>query len=738
MSLFTKLIYESDLYNQDFIRKYGERSSHWFTSSDQQKELSLRHDLCCVLLCNMEVNEGNNKNGSEEKKESEKPDETKTKSSSSNKDSLPEEENDNDFMEDIEMSGNESDESEAEIINVTKPTDPEEDMYRFICLEGITTVSYTQSRFSTKWKMPKTPNSQWDVIDKKLRKFIEVKVSTNIALCKETFWRKSMDIEEWTSLVVIDPNIGTMTWVNHPGGLKGENKVTGFIIKRRIKMRDYGIMETNLREEVDIEAKVFHCKEFNKLVEEWYKPFWNLRNASKPCNLGHFSEKESFGKLTTITPATILKYLEDPAQRKLDPVLWQGKILPDPICANITTANSTDLEMIMELICMWSPKTMFPENKNETSESYLNLLREMENNIMEGKTTFNVLTNSNKLDSKIKHILGIEMKKITRDDSISDFKQPDAKPAEKKMYHPWFDTLLREMIENVDEDLETYPESGLMENESKHPMGNVAQYAFRKIVNDFGRTKMSLYSSKCTNVYSRLGGAYLSRKIKSSHSNIVCFPIYARTRKTEGNTDMRMISGMLVRGPHHAKALTDKINFVTFEMVDTRKEGAKYLPFIKKPTILRTDNPNIIIVARQNAETKHACSYTTFNLNSLFIVTNLIGEILINNPNIPRNYNLKDAAESFCHYHKRWIRERILEALMMATIGSNQEEGLLSMLRKMFMVAIEWKRGYSAVSWEPEDFCQAFNECLIDRPLAMHFAHSMYKVIEIMSAEINT
>jgi hypothetical protein len=42
------IIEESNLYSNRFIHKYGVSGQHW-----AQRELSLRHDMVCSLLCNL-------------------------------------------------------------------------------------------------------------------------------------------------------------------------------------------------------------------------------------------------------------------------------------------------------------------------------------------------------------------------------------------------------------------------------------------------------------------------------------------------------------------------------------------------------------------------------------------------------------------------------------------------------------------------------------------------------------
>lgn len=53
MDKYEKLIFEANLYPSKFVVRYGTDSVHWNKDSWVQREMSLRHDMVCSLLCNM-------------------------------------------------------------------------------------------------------------------------------------------------------------------------------------------------------------------------------------------------------------------------------------------------------------------------------------------------------------------------------------------------------------------------------------------------------------------------------------------------------------------------------------------------------------------------------------------------------------------------------------------------------------------------------------------------------------
>jgi hypothetical protein len=43
-----------ELYHIDFYNRFATTDIHWSSSNLFQREASLRHDMVCLLLCNME------------------------------------------------------------------------------------------------------------------------------------------------------------------------------------------------------------------------------------------------------------------------------------------------------------------------------------------------------------------------------------------------------------------------------------------------------------------------------------------------------------------------------------------------------------------------------------------------------------------------------------------------------------------------------------------------------------
>lgn len=234
MSLVTddawhEIIHNKGLYEKDFLKQFDLIKIGWGRQTSRQKELSLRHDYVCYLLCNLEtqptfdaVDAGTTIPPRKKQKlmgES---------SSSSGKSSASVILNPCEDLEDILDLG-------LDVEMDTEDIDMDDDiksnpLLRFICLEGMsgTVASATQNAYALAWGI-EPPTSEWDIIDKTLHKFIEVKVSQ---IPKEAdFLIKCNGDTANYSLVVVDPKIGNCRWYHHPGGLDGEIKVKQFIIK---------------------------------------------------------------------------------------------------------------------------------------------------------------------------------------------------------------------------------------------------------------------------------------------------------------------------------------------------------------------------------------------------------------------------------------------------------------------------------------------------------------------------
>lgn len=132
---------------------------------------------------------------------------------------------------------------------------------------------------------------------------------------------------------------------------------------------------------------------------------------------------------------------------------------------------------------------------------------------------------------------------------------------------------------------------------------------------------------------------------------------------------------------------------------------------------------------RNNSIARNDANYLTFANNSLFVTSNLIGELILNHPDLNQSMRMEDEVKRFCNMYGEWIAQRITEGVMMAATGGSQEEGFFAQLRKIYMILLCVKRGEVAGCWDYKNLCVKTNECLIDRPLCMHYAHTLMTIL---------
>lgn len=630
MNPIEDIIYNSQLYSERFINTFGVESPHWFNSNWHSRERSLRHDMVCVLLCN-------NEDFSIAKTDEERTTSSGTETSTSR--TGPSNEEDMDWEVPVDILDFEPDESEAEPINYEVNEQSETQMKfllnewskRFILLEGTSNIAQKQNLTADSWGCMR-PNSQWDIIDRELKRFIEVKVTINKDRCIGEFEHKSSEIVENSSLFVVNPETADIYWIRHPGGLIGEQKVKNFLI-RRSQILTNKIYKNELIEDVDLENRIFCNKRFNKMMEDWVKPFWESR-FDKPIVDEHIFDREP----DIISPQDLLSKLKDPRLTKTDKeVKWRGKILPEVMVYNYKTEAAQDAQILDQLIHLIGNNLIY--NKEEDSDLNEKALLEVLNrwaNKGESQSNFKFIPQkemeSKRIMPALSKQLGILAKRRLRNDTDETTIQPEYKTNPDLNYGPWFDSLLLDMSMPHNRKHSAFTQLENEEIKPINPMAIIAKRTCTKIIKTFNKTLISYTASKLSNIYSRLGGSYLiGAGSKSSHCHVSIMPIYA-TARGKNNVVKRYAHGVLVRAPHHARSSTDKINIFTIEMVSKLPRPQAYLEKLSKATIIRGKSLFDVVI-KQNAIMKIDPSYLTFCANALFVTANMIGELMINDTN---------------------------------------------------------------------------------------------------------
>lgn len=151
---------------------------------------------------------------------------------------------------------------------------------------------------------------------------------------------------------------------------------------------------------------------------------------------------------------------------------------------------------------------------------------------------------------------------------------------------------------------------------------------FEKIVSYFSETWIGAYSNKVTNLYARLGVSYLGDNQGNLNQFHLHLSLYSISTEENGEK-FRAVQGVCFRAPHHATSPTDRNNFLTIEKLREDPRTKAYLPFIKSGKVIQ-DHEGGFFLVRSNAIKKTAPAYLTFTESSLFVVTNMAGELMLN------------------------------------------------------------------------------------------------------------
>lgn len=545
---FENLIYRSGLYPLDFIQTFGEESPHWYVESWRKRELSLRHDMVCTLLANLEPSGEIRKRMRKQKLGSyfQGPHLKRRKHSESQPSTSSSSPQHFEFLSD----------SSSEDDGDSDPMSKEEKLYRILLLEGDPSASFTQNELARRWGCS-IADSTWDLVDKKERKFIEVKITKDYREAAISFEEKSSVIPMNSALVWMDPSTSEIRWLKHKGGLRGEAKAASFLARRRLMLQWDNALETPMMEEADIQSKVFCNTWFNNHVSEWSDAIWALKDGRLPSNFN----ADSGPTIGKIKIEQLTKNLEDPRDRPdCEWVKWRGKILPDPFVKNFKTNLGLDNE-IVDLFFRTIAEIPVSRDHEVLAAREAQLKWQSLGN---EKSTYGLITDKEygRVETmNLERAIGVKMKKTIYDASCSDTVQPDYSAPKRERYHPWFDQVVDKL--NTYHGLSSLPFVELCnkENETLHKMAETSQRCVNSILSEFVKTHAAVFASKITNTYSRLGRAYAppSYGRNAGRANTIVMPIYATMYNEEGNKE-RLVSGILIRGPNHARVPTDRIN----------------------------------------------------------------------------------------------------------------------------------------------------------------------------------
>lgn len=336
----------------------------------------------------------------------------------------------------------------------------------------------------------------------------------------------------------------------------------------------------------------------------------------------------------------------------------------------------------------------------------------------------------------IKEALGIGRKERTYSPYTEVMRKPEYNENVKMKYSPWIEEIFTSMAESDQLPLgyTPCPELTITENIDDHPLPKICEPITNDVFEKRLKTNAGMQMSRTTNTYSRIGGAYNAEKVlgKEMFKNIAIFPLVATlhpiNEQHDKNNDnkLRLISGIIIRAPYHARRPTDRIMCITIELVKNEGKTFEFMKYVNNCLLI--EGPIFSIVIRQNAFMKEDSTYNTFTTNALFTPIIMLGCMTLENLNIPSNEDMVNLINSIFSRGESWFLDRMVEGLMFALIGNARDEGYFACLRKMFLILYAWRKQKACASFDIVTFCNKMNDCLIDNPISMYFHNPSYDI----------
>lgn len=751
---YQKLIYEKGLYREEFIQLFGVEGKHW-NESDQKRELALRHNMCCLLMCNTESIELRDLSTDmserikryrelEQELEEEQGREKVARVEDYGREGAWAEE-DEDMQEQMpSTSKNATSSSSGRRTKAIVDSILSTSSYRFIMLEGVPSAVKIQNQWAETWGLRPT-DKQWDLIDLKEKKFIELKVSGDKAYIERAYMHGLAYSPQHTALVEVLRD-GSCRWRNHGGFPPGEQKVQAFMLQRRLVIDNLQILESDTLDIPLSLENVFPNEVMNSFEQDW-RADWlpNYKDLQSIMK----NKEELSNKLDCITADVLIGNLDDLEKSVDRPNVpkWRGKLLPEGFVLNFNMPFQKDDELISAFLGLVKSEGFnnfitlgYTDEALEKLNNHENVLQE----ILEwwdnsNKSPFTVkMANKVPKDSILGKMMGIKMKGTVFNMDNETAVQKDFGPIPKCHHDSWFDEVFRRMTKP--HGLQGVPLAQLLEPEmpSTHPIAKASDEGFRHMMKVLTKCNASVMASKIQGVYSRLGGAYIvteshntkTGQEKTSHNYIAYMPIYTPLRDPEDPIKVsRAVSGVLIRGPHHARNATDRIQIMTIEMMKYNIENVTLLRKAIKCLVYYNDNNMLVI--RQNSIIREDPSYLNFISNAYFLPANLLGVMTLEDPKTGQEGELGSYIKGVAEACEEWLTDRFVDGVMMATIGNARDEGYMGVVRKLFMVTLNMRRRLPSGNLSIVKFCEKVNETLIDNPFSFYIHRTMLRILSV-------
>lgn len=266
------------------------------------------------------------------------------------------------------------------------------------------------------------------------------------------------------------------------------------------------------------------------------------------------------------------------------------------------------------------------------------------------RNTFNVANaDSDEMTEELQLFLGVQQKKRAFTPDPTGLKQPEVTPIKNLHYHNWIEEVYNRLKMKPNTEKYHCSFEQMLEEPfpDGHPITKICEEALNKLLEVILDTNAAIYASKIINLYSRLGGTYKTHKVEGSKAKemVAFMPIYGTLRsKGQISKIVRMVHGVCIRGPQHARSPTDKIPIATIELVHNTSENSTMIAFMNKAVVHVCGDT--LVVIRQNSVMKEDPCYQGFVMNTLFCVANNLGYMTLECPNLKPDVNMPSSSRT--------------------------------------------------------------------------------------------
>jgi hypothetical protein len=400
--------------------------------------------------------------------------------------------------------------------------------YRFELLNHTIGKERAVREICKQWEI-EAPSGQWDLIDHKEKMLVLVIVNKDEKKAVGSFNYARTEIPSNSAAYCIPVGETKGFWIQEPGkSVLGEEKTLQFCLQRKQIFDDMGISMKSVGNRERVEDSLFCSKYINECVSAWKKELLKDEGESvKKC--------EMYPEMLppkTITPEILQENLKD--TRVIIPSLketpWRGKLIPENYTHCIVSTKLKDVDMIDEVVELVKEelnglrRIVMPVNEKSTLEEHI-LHNIIENWESSWKNTFDFLSKS-------------EIQDNLNSENIGEEKQKDFTALEEENYPIWYEDTIIELAQphNFGE-MVPIPELVITPPKDDHPLAKMIEPICTELMGDMLSTQAGVMTSRLTNLYSRLSGAYSGERMnfKKINKGIAIMPIVANLSQKPEN-----------------------------------------------------------------------------------------------------------------------------------------------------------------------------------------------------------